>query len=254
MSEEPEIGQGTRVVIVRHGEAVCNVEEYIGGPATCRGLTERGVRQAEALAARLARTGELDAAAALYTSVLPRAIETAAIIAPALGGASFVESCSLCERHPGEADGLSWTEYSQRYERRSLPGDEPDLVLAPGGESWAGFLDRASAALTAAAQAHPGGLVVVVAHGGVIDSSMIRFLGLADHGAGVRFHPEHTSLTEWQHTGSKWRLVRYSDAAHLLDPGPVAGSAGRAAGAGNGLLSAPPPWVVAEPAAVGEPA
>lgn len=246
------IAQGTRLVIVRHGEAVCNVEEYIGGHESCRGLTAQGVRQAEALADRLERTGELAGATAFYTSILPRAVQTARIIAPALGRCSpaqrvpsFVETCALCERHPGEADGLSWSQYVERYGRRSLPGDEPEEPLSPGGESWAGFLDRASVALEQVAYDHPGELVVVVAHGGVVDSSMIRFLGLGDHGNAVRLHPHHTSLTEWQHTGSKWRLVRYNDAAHLLD---WSGSSG--AGASAGLLSAPPEWVIADPAAV----
>ncbi len=226
-------------MIVRHGEAVCNAEEYIGGHDTCRGLTKRGVRQAEALAARLARTRELESASAFYTSLLPRAIETAEVIAPALGGARFVPTCSLCERHPGEADGLTWAEYADRFQRRSLPGDDPDTPLAPGGESWTEFVGRAADALLAAVDAHPGELVVVVAHGGIVDSSMISFLGIADHGRDVRLHPEHASLTEWQHAGAKWRLVRYSDSAHLL------GEDG--AGAESELRAPPPPWVVAEP-------
>lgn len=242
-----ELSQGTRLVIVRHGEAVCNAEEYIGGHGSCRGLTKRGVRQVEALAARLERTGELAGATAFYTSILPRAVETAAILAPALGGPTFAETCSLCERHPGEADGLTWADYSTRYARRSLPGDDPHEPLAPGGESWVAFLDRASAALTAVACAHPGELVVVAAHGGVIDSSMITFLGLADHGAAVRLHPDHASMTEWQHIGSKWRLVRYNDAAHLREGGTGAGEA-RVAPDGE-LVSRPPAWVEADPAA-----
>lgn len=241
-----DIAQGTRLVIVRHGEAVCNVEEYIGGHASCKGLTERGVLQARALAERLERTGELAGASAFYTSILPRAIQTAEVLAPVLAHSSrdgaaldLVQTCALCERHPGEADGLTWTQYVERYGRRSLPGDVPEEPLSPGGESWAGFLDRAAAALGDLARSHPGELVVVVAHGGVVDASMIRFLDLADHGAGVRLHPHHTSMTEWQHTGAKWRLVRYNDAAHLLEVGP----APRA----GGLLSAPPEWVVADP-------
>jgi probable phosphoglycerate mutase len=238
---------GTRIVIVRHGEAFCNAEEFIGGHASCRGLTPRGVRQVEALASRLERTRELGTASAFYTSILPRAVETAAILSPVFGGAQFVQRCSLCERHPGEVDGLSWAAYSERYLRRSLPGDEPDQPLSPGGESWAHFLDRASAALTGLALEHPGELVVVASHGGVIDSSMIRFLGLAEHGAGVRLHPEHSSMTEWQHVGTKWRLVRYNDAAHLLDRGaemPLDPDGN----AGSELLTPPPAWVLVDPA------
>jgi probable phosphoglycerate mutase len=219
------------VAVIRHGEAYCNVENFIGGHAGCRGLTERGVRQAERLAQRLAETTELSGAAALVTSNLPRAYQTAEILAPVLAAKESFRTCSVCERHPGEADGLTWAEFARRYERRSLPGEGPELPLSPGGETWVEFLDRAAGALVALAEAYPSGLAVVVAHGGIIDSSMIRFLGLPDHGASVRLHPEHSSITEWQHTGERWRLVRYNDAAHLLGH-PEAD-----------LITEPPDWV-----------
>ena len=48
---------GTRLVVVRHGEATCNAEDYIGGHGSCRGLTARGRAQAAALGDRLRRTG-----------------------------------------------------------------------------------------------------------------------------------------------------------------------------------------------------
>ncbi len=214
------IAPGTRLAIIRHGEAASNAEDFIGGHAGCRGLTGRGVAQARALAGRLERTGELAAATAFYTSVLPRAIETAEIVATGLPGRLGVpvQSCDLCERHPGEADGLTWSEYEARYQRSSLPGEDPETPLSPGGESWVDFVERASGALSALARRHPGELVVVVAHGGIIDASMIAFLGLPAHGTAVRLHAENTSITEWQHTGRTWRLVRYNDAAHLADP------------------------------------
>ena len=56
----------------------------VRGPDRVPGLTERGRRQVEALGDRLAPTGELAGADALYASVLPRAIETAELLAPAL--------------------------------------------------------------------------------------------------------------------------------------------------------------------------
>ena len=75
-----------RLVIIRHGEAVSNVEDLIGGHDGCRGRTDRGLAQCEVLADRLRTTGELDGAAAVWTSVLPRAIESAEIVA---AGARF---------------------------------------------------------------------------------------------------------------------------------------------------------------------
>ena len=207
---------GTRLVVVRHGEATCNAEDYIGGHGSCRGLTARGRAQVAALGRRLRRTGELEGPAAVWTSVLPRARQTGAAVAEALGVEVAGARCDLCERHPGEADGLTWAAYEARYARTPLPsGAGDDLPFAPGGESWTAFVDRAAGALEDLAVAHAGRLVVAVAHGGVVDASLIAFLGLPARADGIRFHAEHTSLTEWRHTGACWQLVRYSDAAHL---------------------------------------
>ena len=213
---ERRVAPGTRLVIVRHGEAVSNAEDLVGGHLGCRGLTERGRRQVDALADRLRRTGELEGATALYSSVLRRAVETAEILRPALGKVSYEATCGLCERHPGEADGLSWAECDERY-GRLLPGDDPGRALSPGGESWLELLDRAEEALYRLAQAHPGELVVVSGHGGVIEASLVRFLALPSNGGLVRLFPDNASMTEWCFTGSRWWLVRFNDAAHL-DP------------------------------------
>ena len=210
----PELAGGSRIVVIRHGEAVSNAEDVIAGHLTCKGLTDHGRLQVEALATRLRRTKELEGAVALYSSILPRAIETAEILSPALGNLEVRETCDLCERHVGEADGMTWREYEARYGVMK-PGDDPERDLAPGGESWVSFCDRAEAALYDVMSRHPGQLVVVAAHGGIIGASMVRFLGLSDHGAGLRGHPDNSSITEWAWTGVRWWLVRYNDAGHL---------------------------------------
>jgi probable phosphoglycerate mutase len=228
---------GSRLVILRHGEAWCNFDQTVGGPKGCRGLTARGVRQTEILAERLARTGELAGADAIWTSELPRAIETAEILKGALGIATVQRSEVFNERDPGEADGMLWSEIEGRYGRpSSAPGSEPDQPISPGGETWIGFVQRAGAALVDLVESYAGRFVILVAHGGIIDASLITFLDLPAHGTCVRFHAENSSITEWGHTGRKWRLVRYNDAAHLLDPSH-----------GEGLLGEPPTWVHTEP-------
>jgi len=75
----------TRLILVRHGESEVTVRRVIGGPRSCTGLSPLGVQQAERLRDRLAETGELAAATALFASEYPRAVETAEIIAPTLG-------------------------------------------------------------------------------------------------------------------------------------------------------------------------
>jgi probable phosphoglycerate mutase len=204
------------VVLVRHGEAVCNVEGVVGGVSGCTGLTEAGAAQVAALAERLADGGELAGVAALYASVLPRALESAERLAPALDrwrvGPSLevVADCALCELHPGEADGLTWAEFADRFDVPDWDTD-PHRVLAPGGESWAGFVERASAAVAAIADRHRGELVVVACHAGVIEATMLRFLPLGASTVRLGLRTEHASLTVWERVGDVWLLRRYND-------------------------------------------
>lgn len=230
------IAAGTRLVIIRHGEAHSNALDTLGGHETCEGLTPHGRRQVEALAKRLRRTGELDGAVALYSSILRRAVETAEILSESLGGLAIEQTCSLCERHVGEADGMTWSEYEKAYGVQ-LPGVDDYRVMAPGGEAYAPFLDRAEAALFAVMERHGGELVVVAGHGGIIGASVIRFLQIPDNGKGFRGYADNSSITEWEWTGSRWWFVRYNDAAHL-DASEW--------GTERGLRQAPPSWVATE--------
>ena len=212
--EAPE--GATSIVLVRHGQGEVNVSGRIGGPEACTGLTDEGRAQVAAMAARLAATGELDNADVLLASRLGRAQETAAILAPSVGRHpdELVIDCDLCELHPGEADGLLWEEYVDRYEPRDFdvsPGDP----FAPGGESWNGFVDRVGRTMERIASDHQGQLVVVATHAGVIEASMLRLLAGSPEGGPhrrLRLQTEHASLTEWEHSRFGWRLKRYNDA------------------------------------------
>jgi probable phosphoglycerate mutase len=204
----------TRIVLVRHGEANCNVDGVVGGPVGCTGLSAAGVAEAEALRDRLVRSGELAGAQAVYASVLPRALETAAICAPGLGPHTVVADCDLCELHPGEADGLTWSEFSDRYRGPNWDVD-PTHVLAPGGESWTGFGQRVKRALTEIAVRHPAQLVVVFCHGGVIAASLEQLLPVTPDRGPLKLRTAHTSLTEWEFGPGGWLLLRYNDAGHL---------------------------------------
>lgn len=206
----------TRVVLVRHGEATCGVTGIVGGPIGCSGLTDKGVAQAKQLFARLCDTGELQDASSLYSSVLPRAIETCEMIRPCVGGGSLrpVQDCGLCEIHPGEADAMTWGEYLDRFEEPDWDAD-PTRPLAPGGESWTSFVARAAGAVKRLADLNRGSKIVVVCHAGVIEATMIEFLGLRPPRHRLQLRTKHTSLTEWERGDEGWRLLRYNDAAHL---------------------------------------
>ena len=202
------------MLLIRHGESEVTVKQIIGGELACTGLSPLGRSQAEALGTRWER-GHEPKVDALWASTLPRAIETAELLAPSLGGLKVHTHSDLVERRPGEADGVGYEEFGSLFE---WTGDfHPHLPLAPGGESLAAFSYRTGQALYELVEGYPGTSMMVVCHGGVIDIAMRLFLGL-----GMTTHfmlwTLNTSITEFVSTDEPgmWRLVRYNDSAHLL--------------------------------------
>jgi probable phosphoglycerate mutase len=202
----------TRLILIRHGEAQSYLDQIVAGEKGCSGLSDLGRQQAAALRDRLARTGELADASALYASVLPRAIQTGEIFAPAIGELPVKPDCDLCELHPGQCDGMSWDEFRTTYGADEW---DPEREMSPGGESWVGFVKRVEDALHRLVRTHPDETVVVACHGGVVMSSLLVGFGLDPIGRRLN-PPENTSLTEWSvGDDGRWQLVRYNDAAHL---------------------------------------
>ena len=205
-----------RLILVRHGEAYAGLHGIIGGPQGCAGLTPRGREQAEALRDHLAHsTWQADV---LIASVLPRAIETAQIVAPALGFESFAQDCDLCEVHTGEADGLDWADYTAQYGALDMLA-EPDRVFAPGGDSWNSFHERVERTLRRLADDHIDKTVVAVCHAGVIMASVRAIFDVPHPGTGARLQPTNTGLTEWEYEPAldRWTLHTFNDISHLRD-------------------------------------
>jgi probable phosphoglycerate mutase len=205
----------TRIVLIRHGQARAYTEQIVAGHA-CTGLSDHGRVQAELLRDRLVRTGELRDATAFYASLMRRAHETAEIIAPGVGDGSLEirQDCGLCEQHPGEADGILWSEYDERYGGLdSIYREDRTRVGAPGSESIDMMVERVAEALERLAREHPRETIVVACHGGVVGCSFEALAGVQLNSL-VRY-TENTAITEWQHTERGWELQRYNDAAHL---------------------------------------
>ncbi|HEX4978743.1 MAG TPA: histidine phosphatase family protein [Acidimicrobiales bacterium] len=213
----------TRLVLVRHGHPEAYNLGIIPGLKSDTGLSELGRSQVAALAARLDRTDELGEEPVLVSSVLPRAIETAAAIAPVFDHPEWDQHCDLCEVHPGdELDGMSFTEFQERF-GEGYRGSvyEP---WGPGSESWAEFVARTGRRLLSLVHEHEGRTIVVACHGGIIDASF-RVLGHVPMGRRMSGQPAYTSITEWVSSSADddWLLARYNDHAHLEGlPGPTA--------------------------------
>lgn len=217
----------TELILIRHGESQSMVRRVIGGHHGDTGLTDSGKQQAAAYCNRLLRTSELKHATFFVSSLMPRAIETAEIIAPGIGSGNLPLNrlCDLCELHPGEADGLTEADWIARYGRPNWAVDL-DAPFAPGGESLLGFYRRAIQALRSLADAHPSETIVAVCHSGIIEASMVEFLGLQFGYRAVGLMPLCTSITRWSrpvddlHKMVRWRLDTYNDSAHLASNRP----------------------------------
>jgi probable phosphoglycerate mutase len=212
--------EGTRIVLIRHGESLAQQHRIVGGHTGCKGLSDRGRAQVEALRDRLTGSGELAGATALYSSVMARAAETADILAPALDGLEVRRDCDLCESHPGEGDGLDLDEYARRWPHP--PEWTTDTRRDPGSESFGEMSARVRRVLDALIERHRDETVVVACHGGVVVHSMLRWLGIDPAGRTSRawLSPINASLTEWRISPLRsWalpvELVRFNDHAHL---------------------------------------
>lgn len=208
----------TRFYLIRHGQAVVNVKPIMGGMKGDVGLTELGVRQAECLRDRLLQSGEIRADVVI-ASTLPRARQTAEIIAPALNLAPIFDDEVQEFRVGDEGDGLTLDEYKKRFGWVDLEA-EPTRPVDPGGDSWLTFYKRVSGALTRIEESHRGKNVVIVCHGGVVDSSFVHFFGMnPEQVPPAGFATENTSITLWErvvHRGRlRWRLGYYNDYSHL---------------------------------------
>jgi broad specificity phosphatase PhoE len=171
--------------LIRHAEAEGNAAGRIMGWDDLP-LTERGRRQARALGQWLRARGV--AFAAIYTSDLRRARDTAEILAAACGNPPVLVRPELREVGRGAVEGKT---YAEAAALRTLPGVaetfEPE-------EEVAARLRRAAAELLPAARAAE---VAAVAHGGSLSRLLRLLLGLppAPGADGASFVWDNTGLT-----------------------------------------------------------
>jgi probable phosphoglycerate mutase len=209
-----------RLFLIRHGETEWNrVGRWQG--KTDIPLSEVGRQQARALAAELAGRG----IAEVHASDLRRALETAELIAAALGIAGPQIDPRLRERGFGCFEGFTREECAERHpeawmrylaDRRSTP---------PGGEPQDEVAARLVAAMTDIAR-RPGAAgqaALVVSHGGAIRTFIHEVTGQAP-----------PPLENGALFLARWADDRFVSVARV--PGPALVTAGGGWPAGGGSL------------------
>ncbi|HKZ08797.1 MAG TPA: MSMEG_4193 family putative phosphomutase [Methylomirabilota bacterium] len=161
----------TRVLLVRHGRTP-TTGSVLPGRAPGLHLSEDGKKEAAATAERIAA---LKAVAAVYSSPLERARETAEIIA-GRRGMGMQTDAGLLECDIGDWTGWEiskaaktpqWTAV-QRY---------PSGFRFPGGESFTEIQARMTSTIAALVARHPGETVVAVSHADPIKTAIAHALG-----------------------------------------------------------------------------
>ena len=167
----------TEIWLVRHGDCYEGMSDGSDPP-----LSALGRKQAELLAKRVARLKP----AAVYSSPYRRALETARTIS---------EDVHVDER---------------LIEMDMDLGDEGELDFK---EPPARVIERMGAAVSDIARAHPGGRVIVVAHG----AAMIMFLThvLRLEPGQLRLLPYYTSVNVVRVLGDRQMVGTLGDASHL---------------------------------------
>ena len=148
--------------LLRHGQTDWNLEgRWQGQSQDAPSLNDMGRAQAIA-AAGLLQDQKIQA---VYSSDLPRARQTAELIAAPLGLTVALEP-RLREIHLGEWEGMQYDEIASRYPQ-DLAERESDPVhsSAPGGELPSEVTERVLIAVDEISKRHPDGSVLIVSHG-----------------------------------------------------------------------------------------
>lgn len=192
------------IVLVRHGLPLrVELETGIADPE----LASEGHEQAAKMAAYLG----VEVIEAIYVSPLRRAVETARPLCKLLGLEAVV------------SEGVA--EFD-RNSREYVPVEELRATNDPRWEKllrgeWDGvdedpslFKARVVATVEDMIARHPGGRVVVVCHGGVINQYLAHVLGIETH-IGF-FYPKYTSIHRVMASRSGQRsIVSINEASHL---------------------------------------
>jgi 2,3-bisphosphoglycerate-dependent phosphoglycerate mutase len=203
--------QATRVLAIRHGETAWNVDGRIQGQLDVP-LNDMGRWQVHRLALAVAD----EDIAAIYSSDLLRAMETAEAVARGCGQA-IVTDAGLRERGFGEFEGLSYADINQRWPEMTERWRRRDPSFgAPGGETLNDFFARSVATASRLAALHPGQTIALVSHGGVMDC-LYRAASRLALDAPRSWSLGNAAINRLLYTPQGFTLVGWSDAHHLDD-------------------------------------
>lgn len=197
-----------RLYFVRHGESEANVLRIISNRGLRHGLTEKGRAQAEALAGCLAEFPIVS----LFSSPVPRAVETAEIVAERLG-LPYQIADALREYDRGVLEGRSdeeaWRLHREIAQDWQLRGNHQRRPTC--GESFFDIRDRFVPFIEQLTRhdAHAIGDVALISHGGILRLMLPLVLTNVDAAFAERNGIGHTDCIIAERAPGGLRCVRW---------------------------------------------
>ena len=212
-------GTPVRILLARHGETVFNVEGRWQGQSDSR-LTERGLAQARELARALAD----EPIAAVYSSDLGRAVDTAAEVA------KLHHLAVTTDERLREIDTGAWTGKGRAEITAEFPGGleawatQPTSMRLPNGETLFEAQTRALAFFAQRMPAHAAQTVVVISHGAIGQTILVNAMGGTVEDLWLEQRVDNCQISRLEWTPSHGlKLIELSDVRHLEDVGSLRG-------------------------------
>jgi len=200
-----------KLILVRHGETDVNRAGLTLGRSDV-GLNEKGHLQAQRLAQALKGRG----IAAIYSSPLSRALETARAIGQALELPVQVEE-DLIELDAGETERMNAQQLWERFPdfmRRWTSPEVASVILPGGSETLSQAQARAWRVVERLRQRHDNDTVVIVSHAFIILAILCHALGL-DLGQFRRLHHDIAAISILELRPDRSILLSLNDTCHL---------------------------------------
>ena len=203
--------QATRILAIRHGETMWNVDSRIQGHLNI-GLNDTGRWQAE----RLGMALKDETIAAIYASDLSRAHDTALAVSRRTGVPVQAEP-GLRERSFGEFEGRTFAKIETELPEQAKRWRQRDPSFTPaGGESLLMLEARVLSVAARLAAQHPGEQIALFAHGGVIDI-LYRAATRLDLQAARTWALGNTAINRLLWSPEGFSLVGWADVQHLSE-------------------------------------
>lgn len=200
-------GDGMKLLIIRHGQSEADILNVHEGRADFE-LTELGVRQAQAMADRVAREYDVKR---IYSSTLKRARQTAEQLAKIVG-MEVQEEPDLMEFNNGLLAGLTREEANEKYPRVS---GLPVHAAVYGQESALEFRFRAERVLSRIiSENSEDSTAAIFTHGGTINRLYQAFVRLPVD-TDIAWSTGDTGIHEWHVLPGLRRIVMSNSLAHL---------------------------------------